>query len=280
MEQFSTNREHQFAKNLAPRMYNVDESYKKNKPKLMRDVRLLRESLDGKIPPVTTNDAEQLRILIARCKRSKQLHADDSPQTSVSGRSEEFSPVKISSRNNQVNSPSLAEKGKGYHETPVKTSLERQADISSSSSEGERSKKRRKRRKKKSKATKARKRSREHRSSSEDSSSSEDFTKSESKFRNSFFPCYHFGAPGNVMNNRSRYGGLPFSNVPSVSIPTYETSLPFQQLPFRPAFGSVQTSQTNVQQVVTPSKSSPPNTSPCNWDNPLEILADAAFSNK
>lgn len=36
MEQFSTNSEHQFAKNLAPRMYNVDESYKKNKPKLMR----------------------------------------------------------------------------------------------------------------------------------------------------------------------------------------------------------------------------------------------------
>ena len=76
MEQFSTNSEHQFAKNLAPRMYNVDESYKKNKPKLMRDVRVLRESLDGKIPPVTTNDAEQLRILIARCKRSKQLHAE------------------------------------------------------------------------------------------------------------------------------------------------------------------------------------------------------------
>ena len=90
MEQFSTNSVHQFAKNLAARMYDVDESYKKNKPKLMRDVRLLRESLYGKIPPVTTNDTEQLRILIARCKRSKQLHADDSPQSSVSGRSEEF----------------------------------------------------------------------------------------------------------------------------------------------------------------------------------------------
>ena len=105
-------------------MYNVDESYKKNKPKLMRDVRLLRESLDGKIPPVTTNDAEQLRILIARCKRSKQLHADDSPQSSVSERCEEFSPVKISSRDNEVNFPSPAEKAKGYYETPVKRSLE------------------------------------------------------------------------------------------------------------------------------------------------------------
>ena len=125
MEQFSTNSEHQFAKNLAPGMFNVDESYKKNKPKLIRDVRLLRESLYGKIPPGTTNDAEQLRIWIARCKRSKQLHADDSPQTSVSGRSEEFSLVKITSRDNEVNSPSPAEKGKGYHETPVKRSLER-----------------------------------------------------------------------------------------------------------------------------------------------------------
>ena len=45
------------------------------------------------------------------------------------------------------------------------------------------------------------------------------------------------------MNNRSMYGGLPFSNVSSVPIPTYESSMPFQQLPFRPAFGSVQTSQ-------------------------------------
>ena len=90
----------------------------------MRDVRLLRESLDGKIPPVTTNDAEQLRILIARCKRSKQLHADDSPQSSVSERCEEFSPVKISSRDNEVNFPSPAEKAKGYYETPVKRSLE------------------------------------------------------------------------------------------------------------------------------------------------------------
>lgn len=137
----------------------------------------------------------------------------------------------------------LLRKEKVYHETPVKRSLEWQADISSSSSEGERSKKWRKKRKKKSKATKARKRSHEHHSSSEDSSSSEDFTKSKSKFRNSFFPCYHFRAPGNVMNNWSRYGGLPFSNVPSVSIPTYENSLPFQQLPFWPAFGSVQTSK-------------------------------------
>ena len=95
----------------------------------MRDVRLLWESLDGNIPPATTNDAEQLRILIARCKSSKQLHADDSPRSSILGRSEKFYPVKISSQDNEVNSPSPPEKGKGYHETPVKRSLQRQAHV-------------------------------------------------------------------------------------------------------------------------------------------------------
>ena len=105
----------------------------------------------------------------------------------------------------------------------------------------------RKKRKEKSKATTARKRSPEHPSYSEDSSLSEDLRKLKSEFTNSFFPCYHFGTPGNIMNNRSRYGGLPFPNVSSVPIPKYENSLPFQQLPFRPAFGSVQTLQTNVQ---------------------------------
>ena len=249
MEQFSTNSKHQFAKNLAPTMYYVDKSYKNNKPKFMRCA-----SSEGKSgwEDFTWNNKWCWTTPNFECERLKQLHADDSPQSSVSGQSEEFSLVKISSRDNEVHSPSPAEKRKGYHETPVKRSLERQADILSSSFESERSKKRRKKRKNKSKATKARKRSREHRSSSEDSSSSKDFTKSKSKFRNSFFPCYHSGAPGNVMNNQSRYGGLPFSNVPSVPIPTNENSLP---LPFRPAFGSVQTSQTNVQQVVTPSKS-------------------------
>ena len=60
MEQFSTSSEFQFVKNLTPRLYKVDSTYKTNKPKLMRDVRILRECLDGKIPIVTTNDSEQL----------------------------------------------------------------------------------------------------------------------------------------------------------------------------------------------------------------------------
>lgn len=71
MEQFSTSSEYQFIKSVTPRMYQADESYKVNKAKLMRDVRLLQECLDGKIPPVTTNDSEQIKNLILRCKRSK-----------------------------------------------------------------------------------------------------------------------------------------------------------------------------------------------------------------
>ncbi|KAJ7373340.1 hypothetical protein OS493_012932 [Desmophyllum pertusum] len=80
MEQFSTSSEHQFVKSVTPRMFSADESYKQNKPKLMRDVRLLRDCLEGKIPPVTANDAEQIKNLISRCKRLKQIRADDSPE--------------------------------------------------------------------------------------------------------------------------------------------------------------------------------------------------------
>ena len=72
MEDFSTNNEYHFVKNLTPRLYSVDPSYKTNKPKLMRDVRLLRRFLDGKIPPVSTNDPEQLRILLTKCKKNAQ----------------------------------------------------------------------------------------------------------------------------------------------------------------------------------------------------------------
>ena len=45
MEDFSSNNEFHFIKNLTPRLYAVDPSYKTNKPKLMRDVRMLRNSL-------------------------------------------------------------------------------------------------------------------------------------------------------------------------------------------------------------------------------------------
>ena len=42
----------------------------------MRDVRLLRTFLDGKIPAVTANDNEQLRILISKCKKNVGIAPD------------------------------------------------------------------------------------------------------------------------------------------------------------------------------------------------------------
>jgi hypothetical protein len=60
-------------KNLTPRMFEMDSSYKINKAKLLRDVRILRTALDGKIPNVTANDAEQLRILLRKCKRDNEI---------------------------------------------------------------------------------------------------------------------------------------------------------------------------------------------------------------
>ena len=76
IQEFSSSSEFQFVKNLTPRMYNVDPTYKTNKCRLMRDVRLLRESLDGKIPPVTANDAEQLGLLITKLKKIKNIAGD------------------------------------------------------------------------------------------------------------------------------------------------------------------------------------------------------------
>ena len=38
----------------------------------MRDIRLLRSALDGRTPPVQTNDPGQLKILLRNCKQSVQ----------------------------------------------------------------------------------------------------------------------------------------------------------------------------------------------------------------
>ena len=69
MQTFSSGSEYQFVKNLTPRMFAADASYKTNKAKLMRDVRLRRTVCDGKIPVSTANDAEQLKILIGKLKQ-------------------------------------------------------------------------------------------------------------------------------------------------------------------------------------------------------------------
>ena len=42
----------------------------------MRGVRMLRNFLDGKIPPVCSDDPEQLRILLTKCKKNLRQVAD------------------------------------------------------------------------------------------------------------------------------------------------------------------------------------------------------------
>ena len=61
MEDFPSNNEYHFMKNLTPRLFAVNPSYETKKATLMRDVRLLCSALDGKIPPVQTSNPEQLK---------------------------------------------------------------------------------------------------------------------------------------------------------------------------------------------------------------------------
>ena len=68
LKNFASQSEHQFIKALTPRLIKVDPQYKMNKPKLLRDIRILRTFYDGKIPQEATNDAEQLRITLNKCK--------------------------------------------------------------------------------------------------------------------------------------------------------------------------------------------------------------------
>ena len=58
-------------------MLKVNPEYKTNRPKLLRDIRILRQFFGGKIPQETTNDPEQLRITIAKCKRTLQDEVGD-----------------------------------------------------------------------------------------------------------------------------------------------------------------------------------------------------------
>lgn len=102
MEDFSSNNKFHFIKNLTPRLYAVDPSYKTNKPKLMRDVRMLQNFLDGKIPPECSDDPEQLRILLTKCKKNLQQVADSPDLFDQAGTSanveycKDTSPVKSS----------------------------------------------------------------------------------------------------------------------------------------------------------------------------------------
>lgn len=46
----------------------------------MRDIRMLRKFLDRRIPEVTSNDAEQLKALLTKCRRNMQQDCRDFPE--------------------------------------------------------------------------------------------------------------------------------------------------------------------------------------------------------
>ena len=77
IKNFVSQSEHHFLKALTPRMMKVDPSYKINKQKLLRDIRILRKFYNGKIPQETTNDAEQLRISLCKCKQKLEHEIGD-----------------------------------------------------------------------------------------------------------------------------------------------------------------------------------------------------------
>ena len=83
MQDFTTHNEYHFIKNLTPRLQAADTTYKLNKVKLLRDIRMLRKFLDGQIPKVTCNDAEQLKALVAKCRRNMQQDCRDFPDDEV-----------------------------------------------------------------------------------------------------------------------------------------------------------------------------------------------------
>ena len=80
MQDFTTYNEYHFIKNLTPQLQAAHTTYKVNRVKLLRDIRILRKCLDGRIPEVTPNDAEQLKALLAKCKRTMQQDCRDFPE--------------------------------------------------------------------------------------------------------------------------------------------------------------------------------------------------------
>ena len=57
----------------------MDKTYELNRIKLIKDTRMLRKFCDGKIPEVTSDDAEQLKVLLAKCRKTMQKDCRDFP---------------------------------------------------------------------------------------------------------------------------------------------------------------------------------------------------------
>jgi len=157
MEDFSSSSDFSFVKSLTPRMYAANPAYITNKAKLMRDVRLLRTFLDGKIPPVSANDAEQLNILISTSKKNVGVSSDcdettdtkSKVQTKLQFDSSDVSPIKtevieedsgkippsFSQTFNRKNKKKKTKRSKHKKDKKARRRQEYSSDSSSSSSE-------------------------------------------------------------------------------------------------------------------------------------------------
>lgn len=178
-----------------PRMYAADLSYKTNKPKLLRDVRLLRNFLDGKIPPITGNDGEQLKILISKCKKNVGISSCDTEMSSETIKSTIQTKLEFG-----VSDVSPVKTGTLHESEEYSSSVATPTGDSRQSSEFNHAKK-----KKHSKRKKSTKRSRDEYSSS--SSSSDDDTRNAN--RNPFPPFSYFtGNPYSFPGQPQGYNNL------------------------------------------------------------------------
>ena len=202
-------------------LYAVAPSYKTNKPKLMRDVCMLRNFLDGKLPKVCADDPEQLRILLEKCKKNLE-HVTNSPD--LFEERETYASVEYCKDMSLVKSSYSADGDKESTSKQDTFKLHSKDDtkddstLSSKSDDCRRKKRKRKRKK-------IKKQRRHHSSSSSTSSESEDKVRAARLRRHSFtLPHYYHEYPipfntghsGNIQNvalNTSQVHGMHLENT-------------------------------------------------------------------
>ena len=206
---------------MTPRLFAVDPSYKTNKAKLMRDVRLLRSALDGKIPPAQTNDPEQLRILLAKCRKSVQ-EFPDAPnffegETSAEGEcSFNNSPIKSNFTKHEVKVAAVCDQKASYFFPRGGSKY-----ISDSSSSSDSDDYRRKKRKRKNKKAKKRRRHRSSkgRSSSDSGEDPRSFGSGSNFFQQTnplYYPRYQIPFDVSATSNARNFAvmhGMQFENA-------------------------------------------------------------------
>jgi hypothetical protein len=230
MEDFTSNSEYHFIKNLTPRLYKLDHSYKLNKPKLLRDIRMLRKCTDGKIPPVTANDSEQLRILLSKCRKNFNLDID--------------APNIFTDRDSK---PEMAADELTVmpinNSSPVKNTYVQSEECSSLPAEGKRKKD-----KKRHKKHKTKRRRRRRYSSSSSSDSNADFL--DSSKRPAYFDRF---TCNNYSSSFPPYRLCGTNNIAGFSyMPGYFPAPPNSATPY-PMQGYLPTSQFNMPQPQAPS---------------------------